>query len=127
VKRNELYQKVISDETNHALSAPRSATALSLMCDNLAVIRPPPQNIDPTSVSFREMLWRKAGSHFNDGLYDGPTLRLSVMRTAAYDEGWKTLKQEFKSYADRDDWEAIELLQRKQQTLGSLMINKDLQ
>ena len=108
----ELYNKVANDERYHTFSAARSATTLSLIYENMDILHQQPKKVDPTSVSYREMLWRKAGNRMNEGLYDGPTMRLKKLRQEAYEDGLKELKREFRSYADRDDWEAVELLQQ---------------
>lgn len=71
---------------------------------------------DITALPYRVMLWQQAGRNMNKGLFDGNGRNgraLGALRDEAYVQGSKALKKEFKSYADKDQWEAIDLLRNK--------------
>lgn len=114
-QKEDLYLKLSGNGRNLNPSGHYSATALSLIYHDMDIKYAEGKNRDIHSLTFREMLWRRAGSRMSEGLYDGPTPRVARLRMEAYEQGLKYLKKSFKSYADKDRWEAIEFLQTKAQ------------
>lgn len=78
--------------------------------------------------TFREKLWRKAADYMNRGVFDSTGPEFNQLRSEAYELGNKIIHQEFKSFANKDNWESVDLVQMKAiQTILSLKQNMDAQ
>lgn len=73
------------------------------------------------SVTFLEMIWQHAARKMNRGVFDTPAEHANsrqarefhALRQEAYRDGVRMLKREFRSYAQKESWEGIELLRMK--------------
>lgn len=69
--------------------------------------------INVTKLPFRVMLWKKAGEQLNKGLFDSGDVHLQKRRQMAYENGLTIMRKEFRSYADKEHWEALDRWQEK--------------
>ena len=67
----------------------------------------------PHSLTYRELIWRRAGKHMNASLSDAHRNEYDRARAEAYQLGVRLLRQEFRSYAHKDRWEAVEFLEEQ--------------
>lgn len=76
--------------------------------------------------SFREMLWKRAADLMNRGVYDSTGPEFNKLRAEAYELGLKIFHNEFKSFATKEHWESVDLLQKKTiKTILSLKYDLD--
>lgn len=66
-------------------------------------------------LTFREMIWRRAGQHLNSALSDKQRNEYDRARAEAYRMGVRLLRQEFRGMAQRERWEAVELVEEQLQ------------
>jgi hypothetical protein len=64
-------------------------------------------------LSFRELLWKRAAELMNRGVYDSTGPEFNKLRAEAYEVGVKMFHNEFKSFATKEHWESIDMLQKK--------------
>ena len=67
----------------------------------------------PHSLTYRELIWRRAGQHMNASLSDAHRNEYDRARAEAYQLGVRLLRQEFRSYAHKDRWEVVEFLEEQ--------------
>jgi hypothetical protein len=79
----------------------------------LCLIPQKPRYEHPEALPARVMLWRKAAAQFNKGLLNVGDVVQERRRQQAYDRGVKLYKREFRSYADKDHWEALDQWQQR--------------
>jgi hypothetical protein len=65
------------------------------------------------SLTFRDLIWRRAGYHLNSALSDAHKGDYDRARMEAYQLGVKLLKREFQEYAYKERWEAVELVEEQ--------------
>jgi hypothetical protein len=90
--------------------------------------RPQPQ---AQSLTYREIIWRRAGQHLNSALSDKQRNEYDRARAEAYRLGVRLLRQEFRDMAQREHWEAVDLveqqrMQRAEEALRSAPLGLDL-
>eukprot|EP01034_Spumella_vulgaris_P021430 gene21430-27460_t len=80
--------------------------------------------VDMTKLSYREMIWCKAGMGMNISDANANVGDDARLRSSAYKQGVRIMKKEFRSYAFRDHWEALAFYERKSMLLHQLKGDK---
>jgi hypothetical protein len=99
-------------------SSPLAASSSSGNADANSASSPPPSHALPSSssckqLSFREMIWKRAAENMNRGVVDSTGPEYQSLRNEAYELGNKLISSEFASFAYKEKWESIDLLQKK--------------
>ena len=90
--------------------------------EDLLTSRVPVFTQQPHSLTYREMIWRRAGYHMNSALGDVHSNDYQRLRIEAYHMGMRLLKKEFQSYANKDRWEAVDMVEEQRLRDGDIQL-----